>query len=238
MPLRSNELRTNRYGSLLIEYDLAPLVAQSSAHTRTQGLMFLLITSIAAILLLSLARYFILRPVAALDAAMRTIGQGKSTNRCALDGHRRAVSAGPIPATHGPSAARQPSGTEHERGTVSPTGRCHPGGDLFFHEQGTILDVNSRAEQLLGRPAQQLIGADIFTLVSPEYRPLIRQRATAGATGRVGCEFSVWWMAPPIPCEVAAMQREVDGAPCARVVARDIAPAPAGRGQNPAAGPL
>ncbi len=51
MPLRSNELRTNRYGSLLIEYDLAPLVAQSSAHTRTQGLMFLLITSIAAILL-------------------------------------------------------------------------------------------------------------------------------------------------------------------------------------------
>ena len=76
MPLRSNELRTNRYGSLLIEYDLAPLVAQSSAHTRAQWLMFLLITSIAAILLLSLARYFILRPVAALDAAMRTIGQG------------------------------------------------------------------------------------------------------------------------------------------------------------------
>ncbi|HRL40091.1 MAG TPA: hypothetical protein PLU86_10195, partial [Comamonas denitrificans] len=36
MPLRSNELRTNRYGSLLIEYDLAPLVAQSSAHTRAQ----------------------------------------------------------------------------------------------------------------------------------------------------------------------------------------------------------
>ena len=52
MPLRSNELRTNRYGSLLIEYDLAPLVAQSSAHTRAQWLMFLLITSIAAILLL------------------------------------------------------------------------------------------------------------------------------------------------------------------------------------------
>ncbi len=39
---------------------------------------------------------------------------------------------------------------------------------IFFHEQGTILDVNSRAERLLGRPAQQLIGADIFTLVSPD----------------------------------------------------------------------
>ncbi len=41
MPLRSNELRTNRYGSLLIEYDLAPLVAQlQRTHADARAVCF------------------------------------------------------------------------------------------------------------------------------------------------------------------------------------------------------
>ena len=222
MPLRSNELRTNRYGSLLIEYDLAPLVAQSSAHTRAQWLMFLLITSIAAILLLSLARRFILRPVAALDAAMRTIGQGKLQIAAPLAGTGELFQLG--------QSLQHMAQTLHASQAALSTSeaRFHQLADatleaIFFHEQGTILDVNSRAEQLLGRPAQQLIGADIFTLVSPEYRPLIRQRATAGATGVWDVSFlSV--DGTPIPCEVTAMQREVDGRTVRTVVARDIRP--------------
>ena len=222
MPLRSNELRTNRYGSLLIEYDLAPLVAQSSAHTRAQWLMFLLITSIAAILLLSLARRFILRPVAALDAAMRTIGQGQLQIAAPLTGTGELFQLGQ-------SLQHMAQALHASQAALSTTeARFHQLADatleaIFFHEQGTILDVNSRAEQLLGRPAQQLIGADIFTLVSPEYRPLIRQRATAGATGVWDVSFlSV--DGTPIPCEVTAMQREMDGRTVRTVVARDIRP--------------
>ncbi len=234
MPLRSNELRTNRYGSLLIEYDLAPLVAQSSAHTRTQGLMFLLITSIAAILLLSLARYFILRPVAALDAAMRTIGQGKLQIAAPLTGTGELFQLGQslqhmAQALHASQAALSTS-----------EARFHQLADatleaIFFHEQGTILDVNNRAEQLLGRPAQQLIGADIFTLVSPEYRPLVRQRATAGVTGVWDVNFCLW-MAPPSLAKSPPCSARWTGAPCARWLPA-YSPAPAGRGQNPGSWP-
>ena len=61
---------------------------------------------------------------------------------------------------------------------------------IFFHEQGTILDVNSRAEQLLGRPAADVVYRHILNVASR--RPLqLRLVATVigGKTYSLRCSY-------------------------------------------------
>jgi PAS domain S-box-containing protein len=51
---------------------------------------------------------------------------------------------------------------------------------IILHDQGVIMDVNSRIEVISGYSREDLIGADIFTILEPESGELVRQRMQAG----------------------------------------------------------
>ena len=86
LALEAGAIRSSRQGVLLVEYDLTPIAAQSSAHIRQQAQVFAAVVLLAAMCLLMLARWGVMRPVNALRASMARIGAGDFTAVPALRG--------------------------------------------------------------------------------------------------------------------------------------------------------
>ncbi len=221
MPLRPHEIRASHYGTLVLEYDLAPLAAQSHRRILEQLLMSIAITGVSAILLLGFGRHYILRPIATLQAAIRAIGAGHFNIPPPLAGQGEMFELGQ--SLQHMAQTLQASKTA----LAASEARFHQLADatleaIFFHANGTILDVNTNAEKLLGRSADDLIGSNIFELVTPEYRPMIQKRAAGGIEGTWEVDFLASDGQPPISCEVTALQREINGRTVRTVVARDL----------------
>ena len=70
LALEAGAIRSSRQGVLLVEYDLTPIAVQSSAHIRQQAQVFAAVVLLAALCLLMLARWGVMRPVNALRASM------------------------------------------------------------------------------------------------------------------------------------------------------------------------
>ena len=86
LALEAGAIRSSRQGVLLVEYDLTPIAVQSSAHIRQQAQVFAAVVLLAALCLLMLARWGVMRPVNALRASMARIGAGDFTAVPALRG--------------------------------------------------------------------------------------------------------------------------------------------------------
>ena len=74
--IKAGELRANRYGVLLIVYDLTPRSAYSWGIIEQQSWVFALAILVAVAALYLFARIHILRPAILLQKAMQRIGSG------------------------------------------------------------------------------------------------------------------------------------------------------------------
>jgi len=215
-----NAIGPRHYGTLVLEYDLSPLTEQSHQHTLEQLLIFIVITGVLVILLLVFARRYILRPVARLQKAMRQIGAGEFNIPQPLTGKGEMFELGQsllhMAQTLQTSKAALAASEAHFHQLSDATLEA-----IFFHENGRILDVNTNAETLLGRSADDLIGSDIFGFVTPEYRPIVKKRATDGIQGTWDIDF-LSSDGAPIACELTALQREINGSTVRTLVVRDI----------------
>jgi len=86
MGLQSGEVRATRQGVLWIDYDLRPVAAETWDQLHTQAVVLAMAVLLSALGLLALARWGILRPVAALRAGMERIGAGDFTHLPRLQG--------------------------------------------------------------------------------------------------------------------------------------------------------
>ena len=92
---------------------------------------------------------------------------------------------------------------------------------IFFHDHGTIIDVNPAATGIFGYPTEQIIGHNLLEFVAPESREHVISNMQAGDEGPYETEVfksdgSI------IPLEVRAKTIEHDGHVCRVVGLRDI----------------
>ncbi len=99
---------------------------------------------------------------------------------------------------------------------------------ILVHDGERFLFVNSRAARLLGlESAEELIGADVWSCVSPAFLKLVRGRVgyllrTPGATLPIIEQELVCRDGTPIPIEVSSLACMYNGRPAVQVIARDI----------------
>ncbi|CBL46310.1 Hypothetical protein HDN1F_27270 [gamma proteobacterium HdN1] len=220
MSLRSGELRAQRTGVLLVQYDLRPLAAEAWQRVRHQALIFLLSIAGAALTLLMFAQWFIMRPVKALLSGMTEIGAGNfdslpvfrgrgefSALSRAMSKMAAALKKNVRELRHSEDRFRQLSDAAFEA--------------IVLHDGGRILDVNGAFEVLFKRSAAQLIGTSIYAYIPEEEQEASKLRGLQRVEGT--------WMVRMqdaegeiFPCEIKARSRVIDGRNLRIIVIRDV----------------
>ena len=220
MGLQSGEVRATRQGMLWIDYDLRPVAAETWNQLRTQAVVLAMAVLVGSLGLLALARWGILRPVAALCAGMERIGAGDFTHLPRLQG------SGDF---HDLGQALQKMASELQaRNTAlaESEARFRQLSDASFeaiilHENGRITDANAAADRLMGVAPGGLVGTAILSWVSPPFLERTIQRTTQGMEG-------VWEVdlqdaqGQTIPCECSVRRRQLGNRQVRVVAVRDI----------------
>lgn len=220
MGLQSGEVRATRQGMLWIDYDLRPVAAETWNQLRTQAVVLAMAVLLGSLGLLALARWGILRPVAALRAGMERIGAGDFTHLPRLQGSGDFHDLG--------QALQKMANELQARNTAlaESEARFRQLSDASFeaiilHENGRITDANAAADRLMGVAPGGLVGTAILSWVSPPFLERTIQRTTQGMEG-------VWEVdlqdaqGQTIPCECSVRRRQLDNRQVRVVAVRDI----------------
>lgn len=220
MGLQSGEVRATRQGVLWIDYDLRPVAAETWNQLRTQAVVLAMAVLLGSLGLLALARWGILRPVAALRAGMERIGAGDFTHLPRLQGSGDFHDLG--------QALQKMANELQARNTAlaESEARFRQLSDASFeaiilHENGRITDANAAADRLMGVAPGGLVGTAILSWVSPPFLERTIQRTTQGMEG-------VWEVdlqdaqGQTIPCECSVRRRQLDNRQVRVVAVRDI----------------
>lgn len=220
MGLQSGEVRATRQGVLWIDYDLRPVAAETWDQLRTQAVVLAMAVLLGSLGLLALARWGILRPVAALRAGMERIGAGDFTHLPRLQGSGDFHDLG--------QALQKMANELQARNTAlaESEARFRQLSDASFeaiilHENGRITDANAAADRLMGVAPGGLVGTAILSWVSPPFLERTIQRTTQGMEG-------VWEVdlqdaqGQTIPCECSVRRRQLDNRQLRVVAVRDI----------------
>lgn len=188
LALEAGAIRSSRQGVLLVEYDLTPIAVQSSAHIRQQAQVFAAVVLLAALCLLMLARWGVMRPVNALRASMARIGAGDFTAVPALRGEGEFQELGQAlghmaqELQHSSQALRESEARFRQLSDVAFEA-------IFLHSGGHIVDANAAAERLMGVAPGGLRGTDMLSWVAPGSRDAIRQRIALRVEGTWGVDM-------------------------------------------------
>ena len=220
MGLQSGEVRATRQGVLWIDYDLRPVAAETWNQLRTQAVVLAMAVLLGSLGLLALARWGILRPVAALRAGMERIGAGDFTHLPRLQGSGDFHDLG--------QALQKMANELQARNTAlaESEARFRQLSDASFeaiilHENGRITDANAAADRLMGVAPGGLVGTAMLSWVSPPFLERTIQRTTQGMEG-------VWEVdlqdaqGQTIPCECSVRRRQLDNRQVRVVAVRDI----------------
>lgn len=220
MGLQSGEVRATRQGVLWIDYDLRPVAAETWDQLRTQAVVLAMAVLLGSLGLLALARWGILRPVAALRAGMERIGAGDFTHLPRLQGSGDFHDLG--------QALQKMANELQARNTAlaESEARFRQLSDASFeaiilHENGRITDANAAADRLMGVAPGGLVGTAMLSWVSPPFLERTIQRTTQGMEG-------VWEVdlqdaqGQTIPCECSVRRRQLDNRQVRVVAVRDI----------------
>ena len=220
MGLQSGEVRATRQGMLWIDYDLRPVAAETWNQLRTQAVVLAMAVLLGSLGLLALARWGILRPVAALRAGMERIGAGDFTHLPRLQGSGDFHDLG--------QALQKMANELQARNTAlaESEARFRQLSDAAFeaivlHENGRITDANAAADRLMGVAPGGLVGTAMLSWVSPPFLERTIQRTTQGMEG-------VWEVdlqdaqGQTIPCECSVRRRQLDNRQVRVVAVRDI----------------
>ena len=220
MGLQSGEVRATRQGMLWIDYDLRPVAAETWNQLRTQAVVLAMAVLLGSLGLLALARWGILRPVAALRAGMERIGAGDFTHLPRLQGSGDFHDLG--------QALEKMANELQARNTAlaESEARFRQLSDASFeaiilHENGRITDANAAADRLMGVAPGGLVGTAMLSWVSPPFLERTIQRTTQGMEG-------VWEVdlqdaqGQTIPCECSVRRRQLDNRQVRVVAVRDI----------------
>ena len=220
MALRPGEIRANRQGALTIVYDLTPIDARAWASILWQAQVFAAVTLLAAIGLLGLAHWGILRPIAALRAGMARIGAGDFLALPQWKGHGEFQELGQAleRMAHQLQTGNQALAESEARYRQLSDAAFEA---IILHEGGHIRDANAVADRLMGVPPGGMVGTRLLSWVAPHDVDTTRQRIALGLQG-------IWEVdlqdaqGTPIPCECSVQQRDIDGRTIRTVAVRDL----------------
>lgn len=218
--LLPGEIRSYRTGVLLIEYDLAPIAAEAVAPFRQQSLLFGLVALLALVVLGIILRTHVYRPVMALCEGMAQVGKG------AFQRIPRFRGGGEFKVLADALTAMAESLKRKVDELADSEARFRQLSDASFeailiHQDGVIVDANRAAEALYESDPGGLVGRDIYELVAPEQRELVRRRAQEGLEGAWEIEF-VSPSGVRIPAEIKVKQSRADSVLRRIVAIRDI----------------
>ena len=220
MGLQSGEVRATRQGMLWIDYDLRPVAAETWNQLRTQAVVLAMAVLLGSLGLLALARWGILRPVAALRAGMERIGAGDFTHLPRLQGSGDFHDLG--------QALQKMANELQARNTAlaESEARFRQLSDASFeaiilHENGRITDANAAADRLMGVAPGGLVGTAMLSWVSPPFLERTIQRTTQGMEGVWEVELQDA-QGQTIPCECSVRRRQLDNRQVRVVAVRDI----------------
>ena len=220
MGLQSGEVRATRQGVLWIDYDLRPVAAETWDQLRTQAVVLAMAVLLGSLGLLALARWGILRPVAALRAGMERIGAGDFTHLPRLQGSGDFHDLG--------QALQKMANELQARNTAlaESEARFRQLSDASFeaiilHENGRITDANAAADRLMGVAPGGLVGTAMLSWVSPPFLERTIQRTTQGMEGVWEVELQDA-QGQTIPCECSVRRRQLDNRQVRVVAVRDI----------------
>ena len=220
MGLQSGEVRATRQSVLWIDYDLRPVAAETWDQLRTQAVVLAMAVLLGSLGLLALARWGILRPVAALRAGMERIGAGDFTHLPRLQGSGDFHDLG--------QALQKMANELQARNTAlaESEARFRQLSDASFeaiilHENGRITDANAAADRLMGVAPGGLVGTAMLSWVSPPFLERTIQRTTQGMEGVWEVELQDA-QGQTIPCECSVRRRQLDNRQVRVVAVRDI----------------
>lgn len=220
MGLQSGEVRATRQGMLWIDYDLRPVAAETWDQLRTQAVVLAMAVLLGSLGLLALARWGILRPVAALRAGMERIGAGDFTHLPLLQGSGDFHDLG--------QALQKMANELQARNTAlaESEARFRQLSDASFeaiilHENGRITDANAAADRLMGVAPGGLVGTAMLSWVSPPFLERTIQRTTQGMEGVWEVELQDA-QGQAIPCECSVRRRQLGNRQVHVVAVRDI----------------
>ena len=220
MGLQSGEVRATRQGMLWIDYDLRPVAAETWNQLRTQAVVLAMAVLLGSLGLLALARWGILRPVAALRAGMERIGAGDFTHLPRLQGSGDFHDLG--------QALQKMANELQARNTAlaESEARFRQLSDASFeaiilHENGRITDANAAADRLMGVAPGGLVGTAMLSWVSPPFLERTIQRTTQGMEGVWEVELQDA-QGQAIPCECSVRRRQLGNRQVHVVAVRDI----------------
>ncbi|WP_240919234.1 bifunctional diguanylate cyclase/phosphodiesterase [Acidovorax sp. HDW3] len=217
---QASQMRTDKPGMLWLQYDLRPLAQQAQHRLQEQALWLAGVLLLAALLLLGLLHWAVLRPVAALRSAMARIGSGdfeqlpqwRGAGEFADLGHALARMAHRLQ-----DSARSLAEKEQRYRQLSDSAFEA----IVLHSNGVIVDANQAADELMAVPPGGLVGLPMLQFVAEHDHPITRLRTGSGAEG-------LWEVdlrdanGQIIPVECSVRQRH-EGAQAVRAVAvRDI----------------
>lgn len=218
--LQPGEVRATRQGLLWIEYDLHPIAAQTWAQLRQQGLVLAVAVVLAVLVLVALAHWGILRPVAALRAAMARIGGGDFSHLPEWQGSGEFRDLGiALERMANQLQARTTALEESEARFRQLSDAAFEA--IILHENGHITDANAAAERLIGVPPGGLVGTAMISWVAPSFRERTTQRMVRGMEG-------VWEVdlldaqGQAIPTECSVRRRQFGKRQVRAVAVRDI----------------
>ena len=220
MGLQSGEVRATRQGVLWIDYDLRPVAAETWNQLHTQAVVLAMAVLLGSLGLLALARWGILRPVAALRAGMERIGAGDFTHLPRLQGSGDLHDLG--------QALEKMASELQARNTAlaESEARFRQLSDASFeaiilHENGRITDANAAADRLMGVAPGGLVGTAMLSWVSPPFLERTIQRTTQGMEGVWEVELQDA-QGQAIPCECSVRRRQLGNRQVRVVAVRDI----------------
>ncbi len=193
---------------LLIAYDISKSVVQAWDGFLEHALVFGLATMLAALVLASLGRWGILRPVNALRHAMERIGAGEFNAPINFTGRGEFKS---LADTLGLMAGKLQESTNALAESKERFKQLSEAAfeAIVIHENGYIVDANRVSENLIGLPPGGLIGKPVLAFVAHHDREEIKQRLLNGMSGS--------WMVDLqnakgeiIPCEASSRQKIVN----------------------------
>ena len=220
LALRPGEIRTSRQGVLAIDYDLRPIDARAWARVRQQALVFAIVVALAALGLIGMAQWGILRPVAALRAGMARIGAGDFSALPQWRGRGEFEELGTALARMAQElqASTQALGESEARYRQLSDAAFEA---IILHENGQILDANAAADRLMGVAPGGLVGSTMLSWVAPHALEITRQRTERGIQGIWEVDL-VNAQGTQIPCECSVQQRSMNGRTVRAVAVRDI----------------
>lgn len=203
------ESNTQQQGLLYIEYDLTPLLSRSIQVINAQTAVFFIVLLLTSLLFLYFARQQILKPVNILKRGMQNIAEDKFDSQIAFDGdgefsilskelNRMAyqLEIRSIALKASEARFRQLAEASQEA--------------IIFHDNGIIVDANSKVESLVGLTASNLIGKHLLDFVAPYHHEVTKMRMVQLSRG-------VWNVdvqnikGEIIPTEVSVSEQMVDG---------------------------